>query len=50
MSQMFQFRVASNTIGKIIPETCAAIYEVLKDDYFKVKLTYCNTQYFPTCN
>ena len=35
MSHQFEFRVASNTIGKLIPETCKAIYRVLAPDYFK---------------
>ena len=35
-SQMFGFRVASNTICNIIPETCQAIFDVLSPDYFQV--------------
>lgn len=35
MSQAYSFRVAPNTIGKIVPETCEAIYQALKGDYFK---------------
>ena len=37
MSVMFDFRVRSNTICGIVPEVCDALYEVLRDDYFKVK-------------
>jgi hypothetical protein len=29
MSQQFQFRVANNTVGKIVPETCKAIFRAL---------------------
>jgi adenosine deaminase len=36
MSLQFTFRVANNTICKIIPETCKAIFQVLREDYFKV--------------
>lgn len=32
------FRIASNTLTKIIPEVCDAIYQVLKDEYLKVCL------------
>lgn len=35
-SLMYFFRVPHNTISIIIPETCKAIYSVLKDDYLKV--------------
>ena len=35
-SHMFGFRVASNTICGIIPDTCTAIFESLSEDYFKV--------------
>lgn len=34
-TQMFGFRVASNTISGIVPDTCLAIYEVLAEEYFK---------------
>jgi len=30
------YRIGKSTIGEIIPETAAAIYEVLKDKYLKV--------------
>lgn len=33
----FNAGIAAQTIGYIIPETCRAIYEVLKDKYMKVK-------------
>ena len=36
VSVMFDFRVKNNTICGIVPETCAALYRVLKDEYFKV--------------
>ena len=29
--------ISKASISKMIPETCSAIYQVLKDDYFKVK-------------
>lgn len=35
-SIQFQFRVARNTVSKIVNEVCDAIYTVLKDDYVKV--------------
>lgn len=35
-SLMYFFRVPHNTISKIVPETCRAIYTVLRDDYLKV--------------
>ena len=35
-SSMFNFRVASNTVCGIIPDTCSAIFESLKPDYFEV--------------
>lgn len=35
-SLMLLFRVAHNTISKIIPVTCQAIYSVLVKDYLKV--------------
>ena len=35
-TQMFGFRVASNTISGIVPDTCLALYEVLAPEYFKV--------------
>ena len=37
MSHQFQFRDAANTIGQIVPETCEAIYNMLKLDYFIVR-------------
>lgn len=35
-SLMFSFRIPVSTISSIIPETCEAIYECLKDIYMKV--------------
>lgn len=35
-SLMFFFRVPHNTISSIIPETCKAIFDVLKSDHLKV--------------
>lgn len=35
-SLMFFFRVPHNTISTIIPETCKAVFNVLKTDYLKV--------------
>ena len=37
VSLQFHFRVKNNTICEIVPETCQAIYDVLKNDYLKVK-------------
>jgi hypothetical protein len=34
MSLQFEFRVKNNTISLIVPETCAALFEVLKSEYF----------------
>lgn len=39
-SLSYLFRVANNTIGKIVPETCWALYDVLREDYFQVSGTY----------
>ena len=36
MPLQFEFRVKNNTISKIVSEMCRAIYQVLKDEYFKV--------------
>ena len=33
-SLSYQFRIGANTIWKIVPETCAAIYEELCNEYF----------------
>ena len=38
-SAMFGFRVANNTICRIVPDTCKAIVEVLHDEYFKCPTT-----------
>ncbi len=35
-SLSYQFRMGVSTIGQFVPETCAAIYHVLKEKYFKV--------------
>lgn len=32
----YLYRIPVTTLSKIIPETCSAIYESLKDDYMKV--------------
>lgn len=36
-SLMYLFRIPANTISIIIPEVCQAIYDVLKDEYLKVR-------------
>jgi hypothetical protein len=36
MSLQFEFRVRNNTICGIVPETCRALFKVLKKEYFKV--------------
>ena len=35
-SLQYQYRIARQTIGEIVPETCTAIYQVLSDEYLKV--------------
>ncbi|XDV16266.1 hypothetical protein PO909_016059, partial [Leuciscus waleckii] len=35
-SLSYQFRVGMSTIQQFVPETCAAIYQVLKEKYLKV--------------
>lgn len=35
-SLAFQNRMGSTTVGKMIPETCEALYQALKDDYMQV--------------
>lgn len=37
-SLSYSFRVAPNTISGLIPETCEAIYECLKEEYFTVSV------------
>jgi hypothetical protein len=39
MSQGYNFRVAPNTIGKIVPETCKAIFTALKGEFFRCPRT-----------
>ncbi|KAF3835412.1 hypothetical protein F7725_027970, partial [Dissostichus mawsoni] len=34
-SLSYQFRVGVSTIRQFVPETCTAIYEVLKEKYLK---------------
>ncbi|KAF3844273.1 hypothetical protein F7725_013614, partial [Dissostichus mawsoni] len=34
-SLSYQFRMGVSTIGQFVPETCTAIYEVLKEKYLK---------------
>uniref|UniRef100_A0A8C4WX70 DDE Tnp4 domain-containing protein n=1 Tax=Eptatretus burgeri TaxID=7764 RepID=A0A8C4WX70_EPTBU len=38
-SLSYQFRVGETTIGKIVPETCQAIYDLLRDEYMKCPTT-----------
>jgi hypothetical protein len=38
-SHEYSFRVAGNTIGHIIPETCRALYKVLRKKFFKCPTT-----------
>jgi hypothetical protein len=35
-SLSYRFRMGESTIGKFVPETCEAIYSVLKEKYAKV--------------
>ena len=35
-SLKFLYRIPAQTIGKIVPETCGAIVDVLSSDYLKV--------------
>lgn len=39
ISLAFQNRLGASTVGEIVPETAAVLYEVLKDDYLKVNVT-----------
>ena len=41
----FSCLISPQTLGRIIPETCNAIYEVLKKDYMKVS----KDSNVPTC-
>ena len=36
-SLSYLYRIGRSTFGVLIPETCRAIYEVLKDTYMKVR-------------
>ena len=42
-SMAFLYRIPSTTLSQIIPETCAAIYKCLKDEYMKVCCIFCFT-------
>ena len=33
---MYLFRILTVTIGRIVPEVCQAVYDVLKDEFLKV--------------
>ena len=35
-SLMYLFRILTVTIGRIVPEVCQAVYDVLKDEFLKV--------------
>ncbi len=35
-SLRFQYRVGTSTISQIVMDTCAALYQVLKEDFLKV--------------
>ncbi|KAF4114018.1 hypothetical protein G5714_004241 [Onychostoma macrolepis] len=35
-SLRFQYRVETSTISQIVVKTCAALYQVLKEDFLKV--------------
>lgn len=37
-SLQYQYRIEKSTLSKIIPETCEAIYSVLKDDFLTVNV------------
>ena len=37
-SLQYSTRISKQSLGQIIPETCEAIYNVLKEDYLKVRL------------
>ena len=47
-SLAYNFRVCNNTICLFVPETCRAIYEVLKHKYFHVRTRFNSNQYL--CN
>ncbi|KAK3883114.1 hypothetical protein Pcinc_012542 [Petrolisthes cinctipes] len=38
-SLQYSTRISKQSLSLIIPETCEAIYNVLKDDYLKVKIS-----------
>ncbi|XP_067245510.1 uncharacterized protein [Chanodichthys erythropterus] len=58
-SLSYQFRVGMSTIQQFVPETCAAIYQVLKEKYLKcpdtveewqqVAVGFQNQWHFPNC-
>ena len=33
---MYLFRITTVTIGRIVPEVCQAVYDVLEDEFLKV--------------
>lgn len=39
-SLQYSTRISKQSLSKIIPETCQAIYQVLKDDYLKVRTVF----------
>jgi hypothetical protein len=44
---IFSVSISAQALGKIIPETCQAIYMVLRDKYCKVSATFnCNCTLF----
>lgn len=39
-SLQYSTRISKQSLSRIIPETCDAIYQVLKDEYLKVNIHY----------
>ncbi|KAF9405287.1 hypothetical protein HW555_013917 [Spodoptera exigua] len=44
----FSYGISPQSLGRIIPETCAVIFNVLKNNFFKME-EYLNTLHFGGC-
>lgn len=38
-SLSFQYRIGATTVSDIVKDTCAALHQVLKDDFLKVRIS-----------
>lgn len=47
-SLKFLYRIPAQTIGKIVPETCGAIIQVLSSEYLKVRWSFCHITAWPS--